>query len=371
MADASLASQAPHVSLAPASTGQADASSPSSAPQSGQVPTAPGTGPSAAPTDTTGEPSESGQHWHVTVFNQTYTVTEDGVRTQLSRLAGEMVQFAQQRQADEQDYVNNDRIPILSTLADWAGGAKLPDPSAWDEVVGSAESAQAAAASGDFDSAVADLNAAGAKYQTASTAWSDYLSKSAQGGETVEKDAANVGIGIVAVGIATVTGGTGLVALAAIGAGDGALSNAVDQWIDMSNGNQQSFNFASMTRATVVDAIVWAVSGAVSNQLSDAITSKCVGWFTDINPELLAKVNECLTSNGAEAIDGVELMNWIPANLTRALRALPGTVVSAAAQQVLNALSTWTMDAVVEGFPSALWQSSASDIVQLISENLH
>jgi hypothetical protein len=280
-----------------------------------------------------------------------------------------MQQLAEQGKEGEQDYVNNDRMPIISTLADWAGGAEMPDSSVWDQVVSAAGAAKAAAASGDLATAAAALDDANTQYAAASSAWSDYMSKTAQGAVTAEKDTLEVGIGIAAVAVGLATGGTGLAAVATIGAGEGALTNAVDQWVDINTGSQQSFDFGSLARDTVVDAVVWAISGAAGDKLADAVTSKCVGWFTDVSPEVLENVNDYLTSKGLETIDGTALMTWFPANVTRVLRYLPDTVISAASYQVLSALAYWSVDGFTAGFPNALWECGTADFAQAIGES--
>lgn len=281
-----------------------------------------------------------------------------------------MQQFAQQGKSDQEDFVKNDRIPIISTLSEWAGGTAVPDESMWDAVASAAASAKAAAAAGDYTQAAADLNEANDKYKAANKAWSDYLSKSASGATIAEKDTLDVGIGIIAVGVGIATGGAGIAAVAAIGAGEGGLTNAVDQWVDIGAGNQKGFDFGSMARDTIVDSVVWAISGAAGDKLADAVTSKCVAWFTDVNPDVLAKVNELLEQKGLEAVDGPELMSWIPANITRVLRYIPDAVVSSAAYQTLSATAYWTMDGFTSGFPTCLWESGSGDLAQAIAESI-
>jgi hypothetical protein len=315
-----------------------------------------------------GSVATDGQGWRVTFFAQTFVVSVDEAGAQFSRLADEMQKAAERGKAAEQDYSNNEKMPIISTICDWAGGAEMPDGSLWDLVISAAGDAKVAAGSGDCEAAAVGLNEADTKYNSAESAWSDYLSRAAKGTVTVEKDALEIGIGVAAVGVGIATGGTGLGAMAAIGAGEGALSDAVDQWVDIHAGNQKSFNFGSLARDTVVDSLVWAISGAVGDKLADAVTSKCVSWFTDVNPEVLETVNQYLGSKGLEAIDGVELMSWIPANITRVLRYIPDAIVSAAAWQALSALANWTMDGFVGGFPNALWECGSADVAQAIGE---
>jgi hypothetical protein len=307
------------------------------------------------------------QGWQVTFGNDQIVVTNDEVVTEFGRLADAIVQFATLDKNNQNAFMNN-RTPIIGWLADEWAGATPPDPGMWDDVINTANEAKSAVGS-DVPTAAESLNRANTQLSQCEDTWKEYLKDTTKGAIEFEKSALDVSIAVVAVAVTAATGGTGALAAGAMGASQGALTNAVNQWVDMSQGDQTQFDWSAFSVSAVTGLVAGALAGAASSALEEKIASACSNWFLGAgSAELMEAVNEARQAAGMSSIEATEGMSWLQANITRVLGSIPQQTVSSVTSALVTA--GLTGDEFTEKLPDSLWDAGKDVIIDFVKENI-
>jgi hypothetical protein len=343
--------------------------SPTPAPQASP---APSSTPAPQPSPT---PGGTIQGWTVTFNGQQFDVTSDeAALAQIGRLADLVTEFGNLGKTNQQTFIDNDRTPIISTLADWVSGTSMPDISAWDQAVGAAQAAKNTAAVADM---VQNLNNANALLSSAQDGWTNYLKATMGGAAEVGQAAGTVLKFDIAVAATALTAGAGGLAASAgagalSGAATGGLDSAIDQYSAVSTGDQSQIDWGKAGRDAIKGALVGAFSGAISGALEGAVTGKLLAFFKGPgSAAALEKVNAAATAAGLEELDGATLLPWLEQNITVVLRAIPGDLAGSIVDKVLDSVQTWSVDALTENLPGTVWDMAQDVIADVIVHNAH